>query len=227
MSSTPRTQSRCPDWLARLRRAARIAAGALCLCLVCTPCWATEPVSGDNTALSAELSRLRVADQDFRARASELRQLHGADSVPYRSAWEAQQEADRRSLRDLEAIIDHIAWSGLFALGEEAAITAQLIVQHASPEDQRRHLQAIRTAVLFGSGDRALLAKLEDRVLVGMGKRQVYGTQLYQMGDSPLRFWPIENIYEVDLRRQRMGLEPIAELAYRFGIEPPNWYWPE
>lgn len=81
--------------------------------------------------------------------------------------------------------------------------------------------------MLFGSGDRALLAKLEDRVLVGMGRRQVYGTQLYQTGDSPLRCWPIENLYEVDLRRRRMGLEPIAELAYRFGIAPPRWYWPE
>jgi hypothetical protein len=51
---------------------------------------------------------------------------------------------------------------------------------------------------------------LTDRVLVGEGKKQLYGTQL-STKDGKLTPQPIEDETNVDVRRKEAGLQPLAE----------------
>jgi len=55
------------------------------------------------------------------------------------------------------------------------------------------------------------IAYLTDRVLVGEGKEQVYGTQLRTNEKGELELSPLFEPATVDQRRQRMGLGPLKE----------------
>lgn len=70
----------------------------------------------------------------------------------------------------------------------------------------------VRASVEAGDLERRTFALLEDRVLVGEGKPQVFGTQLFRSETTgKLEFYPIEDESNVDLRRQEVGLEPLSE----------------
>ncbi len=74
--------------------------------------------------------------------------------------------------------------------------------------------------VAAGEAPPRWLALLEDRVLMGQGKKQVYGTQVtfHQTTGKP-ELYPVENEPEVDSRRARVGLPPFREYLSEFGID--------
>ncbi len=77
----------------------------------------------------------------------------------------------------------------------------------------------VREAVAQGEVRPSSLALLEDRVLVGQGKPQIYGSQLITdptTGKNSIQ--PIADEMDVDKRRAAVGLEPLAEYAKRFGV---------
>jgi hypothetical protein len=53
-------------------------------------------------------------------------------------------------------------------------------------------------------------AYLTDRVLIGTGKRQLYGTQVI-FKDGKFVPNPIEDADQVDERRKAIGMEPLQE----------------
>jgi len=93
------------------------------------------------------------------------------------------------------------------------------VLQHADYTYQKKYLALLRKAV----ADRELradsLALLEDRVLMGERRKQIYGSQLQTNAKGVLEFYPIEDEPNVDKRRKSVGLEPLAEYAKQFGLE--------
>lgn len=61
-----------------------------------------------------------------------------------------------------------------------------------------------------GEVDSEHVAYLTDRVLVGEGKPQRYGTQL-ENKDGNLTPYPLEDPETVDERRRAVGMSPLAE----------------
>lgn len=55
------------------------------------------------------------------------------------------------------------------------------------------------------------MAYLEDRIAVGEGKPQIYGTQFCTNSSGKLIPHPITDIENVDRRRRDVGLEPLLE----------------
>jgi len=64
----------------------------------------------------------------------------------------------------------------------------------------------MREAVKTGRANGSSLALLEDRVAIGEGRPQIYGSQLYQEGDGPLIVQAMEDPDHVDERRASIGL---------------------
>ena len=58
--------------------------------------------------------------------------------------------------------------------------------------------------------DRSLIALTIDRIRVGQGKPQVYGTQFKEV-DGKLVLEPLQDPQHVDQRRASVGLPPLAE----------------
>ena len=77
----------------------------------------------------------------------------------------------------------------------------------------------MRAAVAKGDAEPADLALLEDRVALGEGKRQIYGSQIGRDPDTG-EFYvsPLEDPDHVDERRRAVGLEPIADYVSNWDI---------
>jgi outer membrane protein OmpA-like peptidoglycan-associated protein len=77
----------------------------------------------------------------------------------------------------------------------------------------------MRDAVKNGKADPSQLALLEDRVALGQGKKQIYGSQIIKdpvTGKDTIA--PIEDFANVDKRRAEVGLEPLEEYVSHWGI---------
>lgn len=64
------------------------------------------------------------------------------------------------------------------------------------------------------------LALLEDRVALGQGKKQMYGSQIHRNNQTGKYFVaPIEDESNVNKRRASVGLEPLEEYVKHWSID--------
>jgi hypothetical protein len=166
---------------------------------------ADGPPAGRNEELRKEL--LRMAEEDQAARKEAIR---GKMTDP---AVVAKMTAiDRKNTARLKEIIDRHGWPGKSLVGDDGANAAWLLVQHADLDRpfQKRCLDLMKEAVKKKEASAQNLAYLTDRVLVGEGKKQIYGTQFKQEGDKFVP-QPIEDEANVDRRRKEVGLPTLEE----------------
>ncbi|MEU8174982.1 DUF6624 domain-containing protein [Microbispora hainanensis] len=152
--------------------------------------------------LRAELLKRMEADQDIREPAGE---------PPSQERMAQWRSIDRDNTAWLLSVIGARGWPLLSQVGEDGALAAWLLAQHAdaSPEVQREFHRALSDAVSRNEAKPAHLAYLEDRIRVGSGRPQLYGTQFLSDG-SGFRPHPIEDADHLDDRRAAAGLEPFA-----------------
>jgi hypothetical protein len=176
------------------------------------------PAVGDEK-LRQELLRRMREDQDARKK---LVQLMSAPKAPGKQPVppeaKAVREIDQRNTAWLKEAVDRRGWPGKSLVGADGANAAWLLVQHADQDRafQKRCLPLLAAAVKKGEATGAQLAYLTDRVRVGAGEKQVYGTQ-FRTVDGKLEPSPIEDEANVDRRRKEAGLPSLAE--YRKQIE--------
>jgi len=72
-------------------------------------------------------------------------------------------------------------------------------------------LKALQVAVDAGDAPARHAAYLADRVAVNEGRPQPYGTQIAEVTNGDGVPWPIAEPEQLDERRARMGLPPLAE----------------
>jgi hypothetical protein len=92
------------------------------------------------------------------------------------------------------------------------------VIQHSTLENQEKYLPLMREAVKKGKARPALLALLEDRILVGNGEEQIYGTQAGTDSLGIYKLWPIKDERNVNRRRFSAGLAPLQWYAKKMGL---------
>jgi len=114
----------------------------------------------------------------------------------------------------MKTVIDKYGWPGESMVGEDGALAAFLMVQHADKDSQfqKKCLPLLEAAVQAGEVSAGNLAYLTDRVLIAEGKPQRYGSQFQTVDGKSVPF-PIEDPANVDARRKAVGLGPLAEYA--------------
>jgi hypothetical protein len=132
-------------------------------------------------------------------------------------------ELHRRNAERLNEIMDAVGWPGRELIGG-ASWAPMMVLQHAigSPKVMRRGLGLLRAAERRGEVDPAVVAMLEDRILVLEGKPQQYGTQVDWDDDGGLNPFLIANPEDVDERRRAVGLGPLAEDLKRIRADARN-----
>ena len=149
----------------------------------------------------------------------------GKASDEFIAAVKSQDEIDARNMARLEDVIKQHGWPGKSLVGKEASQAAFLILQHTDLTRQRKYLPLLKKAARKGDARPADVAMLEDRILVGRGKKQIYGTQVRSGPETggKLVLAPIEDEKHVDKRRASVGLMPLKDYLKHFGIEykPP------
>ena len=179
-----------------------------------------------NKALQTELFKMGREDQKYRTKwQSEIIKMSPAERIaPTNKAsvlMKRQERIDKENVTRLAEIIRQHGWPGKSLVGERASQAAILILQHAELVQQEKYLLLLKAAASQGEVHPADAAMLEDRVLVGQGRKQRYGTQVHFEPETygKWELYPIEDEERVDERRAAAGLEPLAEYLKAFGIE--------
>jgi len=119
----------------------------------------------------------------------------------------------------VKQILDTKGWLGAETVGETGTSTIFLVIQHADPKTMEHYLPMLRDAVKNKKANSKDLAKMEDRVLVRQGKKQLYGTQFRR--DSVTKKYvldPLGDPDNVDKRRAKMGLGKLSDYLLEWGI---------
>ena len=128
-------------------------------------------------------------------------------------------ESDSLNLVLVEQILDEHGWSGIDEVGSFGNIAIWLIIQHSDLTVQEKYLPVMRDAVSEGKALPCHLALLEDRIAVGQGKKQMYGSQLGTDSETgELIVSGLEDLENVDERRLDVGLDKPGEYVSQWGV---------
>lgn len=179
-----------------------------------------------NPALRSELLEMRHAD-------AALRDELIREGTLFDGYHERMAELHRLHNLRLRDIIEAHGWPGRSLVGPDGAEAAWLILQHAilDPPLMRAALPLVREAAAAGECHPAHAALLTDRIRTCEGRPQVYGTQFDWDASGQMSPLPIEDPADVEDRRRRVGLGPLAEHVTRMreqveaeGARPPADY---
>jgi hypothetical protein len=162
-----------------------------------------------NPALRDELLKRRDLDQEIRNEMTRAGWEHPDESIAAR-----MRDIDLDNTARVKAITAQYGWPDPELVGSDGSFALWLIVQHSDPEFQRQVLPLVREAYLAKKLPGQCYALLLDRVLVGEGRPQVYGSQ-----GRPFSEWknhvpalePIDDEKNVDKRRAEVGLPPLSD----------------
>lgn len=129
-------------------------------------------------------------------------------------------EKDSINLFQVKQILDQYGWLGADVVSDQGNSTLFLVIQHSDLATQEKYLPMMREAVKNGKAAGSSLALLEDRVALGQGKRQIYGSQISRDPETQEYYIsPLEDPDNVDKRRAEVGLGPLSEYVIHWQIK--------
>ena len=175
-----------------------------------------------NDELRRELLAMR--EEDLRVRAEVI-----AGSSSFDGYHPRMEEVHKRNATRLKEIIAQHGWPGRSLVGEDGAVAAWFIAQHAisDPPFQRHVLELLREAAHRGEVSAMAVAFLEDRIRACEGRPQIYGTQFEPDEHGIPQPCPIEDPEHVNERRLAIGMNTIEERTRELQKEQQPEYNPE
>ena len=167
------------------------------------------------TEVRDKLVEMGTADQAVRGKLVPLLASGNLESDEIKAVAQEMALVDAQNLAELRAIIARHGWPRLDVVGSDASTSAFLILQHSPLEAQKELLPTFREAALAGHARRDHLAMLEDRILLGDGKKQRYGTQITAGHEGVPKVNPVEDPENLEARRKAMGLPTMKEYLDR------------
>ena len=180
------------------------------LCLALLLLSNTQAQEADNSAVKEPALRrelLKRVEQDQAIRNELISK--GVENLD-KAVLARMHAIDTANTERVRAIVGKYGWPSPELVGRDGAEAAFLLVQHAHHAFQKEILPLVEKAYRSGGLSGQSYALLLDRVLVGEGKRQVYGTQAKLKGKEFVPD-PIEDEANVDKRRAEVGLPALSE----------------
>jgi hypothetical protein len=173
-----------------------------------------------NKPLAATLDSIYIGDQKYRQEVDGINKTYGWESKEMKELWKIINRNDSINLERVKGILDKYGWLGTDVVGAQGNAALFLVIQHSDQATQERYLPMMREAVKNGKAPGSSLALLEDRVALGQGRRQTYGSQIGRDPETQLYYvLPLEDPDNVDKRRMEVGLPPIAEYVSHWQIK--------
>ena len=184
----------------------------LVLLAVAAPAFAQEASA---PAVRAELLERFAAEQGVRQRLIARGAFHpdtlASPSPETLALLVEMNQTDADNLAFVEALVDEHGWPRPSLIAVDGVDAAWFIVQHSNLEVQERMLPMVEAAYRAGELEGQKYALLLDRVLVGRGEPQVYGSQPDVAEDGTFVVPKTVDDATLDARRAEVGLPPIAE----------------
>ena len=165
------------------------------------------------------LDKIYFDDQSNRNQIRSKEEKYGRDSKEMRAFWQTILKKDSINLIKVSNILDTKGWPSKKKIGTRGASTIFLVIQHANQDTKLKYLSMITKAVENDELSKRQYAMFYDRLVLGQGRRQVYGTQLAMSKESKKPYvLPLEDVKNVDKRRAKMGLNSMQENLNRWDI---------
>jgi hypothetical protein len=173
-----------------------------------------------NKPLIAILDSIYIEDQRYRQQIDGLEKKYGWESKEMKEHWKLINEKDSLNLIQIRSILDQYGWLGADVVGVQGNSTLFLVIQHSNQATQEKYLPMMREAVKQGKARGSSLALLEDRVALGQGKRQIYGSQIGRNPETQVYYVsPLDDPDNVDKRRAEVGLGPLSDYVNQWQIK--------
>ncbi len=160
---------------------------------------APQSMSKEMATLAKKLHSMAIEDQSVRT----------SGTISARRMEKVQQKQAAEVLR----IYQKYGWPTFSLVGEAAAQDYWLLVQHQELEFQKMVLPAMEQAMNRGEASKVSYAYLYDRVMVGEGKPQHWGTQGNCI-DGKATLQPLDDPTQLEQRRRAIGIHPPSIEAY-------------
>lgn len=170
-----------------------------------------------NKLLVNKLDTVYTTDQMYRMRMDTVQKQFGFDSKEMKSLIDTLNLTDSINLIKVKNILDQYGWLGQDVIGDQGNTALFLVIQHADLKTQEKYLPIMREAVKNGKAESSQLALLIDRVEMGNGRPQIYGSQI-TMKNGKYVVYKITDEVNVNKRRAAVELEPLEEYVKQWNI---------
>jgi len=162
--------------------------------------------------IQAELLQMEKVDQDARLICS-----NGTSDEQIKCLAEISKSIDDPNTKRITQIFDQIGFPNKAKVGKEGLEAYMTLLQHAPTDELRvRSLKPIIKAFKNKEIPPMAYANFVDRLRLHQGKKQLYGSG-FELTDDKLVMNPTEDVKNLEKRRARIGLPPMAE--YVKGLE--------
>ncbi|MFK7813463.1 MAG: DUF6624 domain-containing protein [Maribacter sp.] len=150
-----------------------------------------------------------------------LMKLYGAESKLVKEQQVIYEKNHIVNESRVKNILEKYGWPTKEMTGEQGNLTLSNVIQHSDNETRIKYLPLMRQAVKEKKLEPRFLVRTEDRIATENGEPQIYGGQMkFYPETKSFNVWPVLDPKNVDKRRAKIGLEPIAEfLKNRFDFE--------
>ncbi|MGH9728096.1 MAG: DUF6624 domain-containing protein [Candidatus Acidiferrales bacterium] len=143
----------------------------------------------------------------------QLRTMAEQDAAAREKRWIDPKETDYLSESDkplLETIFARYGWPKVSVFGVQACDDFWILVQHQPLPVEEQMLPAMKNAMDAGEASKRNYLHLYDRVQIGEGKPQHWGTQSScENGRAVLS--PVDDMTGIEERRKEAGLDTLAD----------------
>lgn len=175
--------------------------------------------SNYDKALREELLAMYEADQSPRRQYSYYKRLIPQQTSKADSIYRIMLHTDSLNVIKVTAILDRRGWIGRDLVGAQASDAIYMILQRADLMTHLKYLPVLKEAVERKDVEPMYLAFFEDRIAVGEGREQTYGSQIgYNEKTQRYYVHPLKDPENVDKRRESVGLGPMEEYTRMYGF---------
>lgn len=179
-----------------------------------------KKIKNPNFTLLSILDTIFLDDQKYRMQLFKVEKEFGVKSKQYKSLCALINAKDFINVLKAKKIINEYGWPSIDMVGEDGINTMFLILQHASINKQLYYLPMMKKALKEGNLFPNDYALYEDRILMAIGKKQIYGSQIASpYSSSAYYIRPIEDPDNVDKRRLAVGLDSLHKYVSRWGLK--------
>ncbi len=172
-----------------------------------------------NKPVKEELEEIYTTDQGNRVKYINAEKQFGFKHHSVDSLIKVMNHDDSINNLRVTKILDKFGWLGEDKIGNKGNLTLFLVIQHSDLNIQQKYLPMMRLAVKEGKAKASALALLEDRVALGEGRKQTYGSQIGTNGAEKRTYvLPLVDPDHVDERRAAVGLGPLADYVKQWGL---------
>jgi hypothetical protein len=156
--------------------------------------------------IQEELLKMEKVDQDARMKCT-----NGSADEQVKCLAEISTTIDEPNTKRLEQIFSQIGFPNTAKVGKDGLQAFMILLQHARTDDLRvKCLKPITAAFKNKELPAMDYANFVDRLRLHQGKKQLYGSG-FDFKDGKMVMSPTEDVTNVEKRRAKIGLPPLAE----------------